>query len=218
MRRSLYDLLYRVGAPWDGPPRANLVRLVETGLITPARLSPGRAIDLGCGTGANVRYLADHGFEAVGVDYSRVALEIARKRSAVEDTPTSARFIEGDLTADRLSGAEGPFDLILDFGTLDDLDAGGRRAMARLVASLARPGAIFLFWCFWARRSALPRLSISGPSRMVPVIEPGEEADLFGDTFSIERLAEPDASTHTACFLMTRRWPSPSSPRTRETP
>lgn len=212
----MYDLMYRVGAPWDGPPRANLVRLVETGLITPTRLPPGRAIDLGCGTGANVRYLADHGFEAVGVDYSRVALEIARKRAAAEDTPASARFIEGDLTADRLPDVKGPYDLVLDFGTLDDLDAGGRRAMARLVASLARPGAIFLFWCFWADRSALPRFSLSGPSRMVPVIEPGEETDLFGDTFSIERLVEPIESSHTACFLMTRRWPSPSSPRTVE--
>ncbi len=130
--------------------------------------------------------------------------------------PRLPDLIEGDLTADRLPDAEGPFDLVLDFGTLDDLDAGGRRAMARLVASLARPGAIFLFWCFWADGSALPRFSLSGPSRMVPVIEPGEEADLFGDTFSIERLAEPNASSHTACFLMTRRWPSPSSPRTVE--
>jgi len=40
---------------------------------------------------------------------------------------------------------------------------------------------------------------------MIPVIEPGEETALFGDDFSIERLATPDPSTHTACFLMTRR-------------
>ena len=39
----------------------------------------------------------------------------------------------------------------------------------------------------------------------VRVIEPGEETTLFGDDFSIERLATPDPSTHTACFLMTRR-------------
>jgi hypothetical protein len=39
---------------------------------------------------------------------------------------------------------------------------------------------------------------------MIPHIEPGEETALFGDAFSIERLAAPDPSTHTACFLMTR--------------
>jgi hypothetical protein len=40
---------------------------------------------------------------------------------------------------------------------------------------------------------------------MIPVIEPGEETALFGDHVSIERLPTPDRSSHTACFLMTRR-------------
>lgn len=205
MKRTIYDLLYRIGAPWDGPPRPELVSLVESGVLTPARLPPGRAIDLGCGTGANVRYLARHGFEATGVDFSPVALRSARKRAGVEGTYASIRFLEGDLTAAEILGLEGPFDLLVDYGTLDDLDPAGRRAMARLVADLARPGAAFLFWCFWARRSDLPRMSLTGPSRMIPVMEPGEETALFGDAFSIERLATPDPSTHTACFLMTRR-------------
>ena len=86
MRRSLYDLLYRFGAPWDGPPRAELVRLVEAGVLTPARFPPGRALDLGCGTGANLRYLARHGFEATGIDFSRVALRVARERAATESS------------------------------------------------------------------------------------------------------------------------------------
>ena len=205
MRRSLYDLLYRFGAPWDGPPRAELVRLVEGGALTPARLPPGRALDLGCGTGANLRYLARHGFEATGIDFSRVALRVARQRAAAEAPGTVIRFVEGDLTAPAVPGVEGPFDLLVDYGTLDDLDPAGRRAMASLVSSLARPGAVFLLWCFWSRRVDLPRVSFTGPSRMVPVIEPGEEASLFGDAFAIERLVDPDAATHSACFLMTRR-------------
>jgi SAM-dependent methyltransferase len=205
MRRSLYDLLYRVGAPWDGQPRAELVQLVERGTLTPARFPPGRALDLGCGTGANLRYLARHGFEATGVDFSRVALRVARQRAAAERPGNSIRFVEGDLTATAIPGVEGPFDLLIDYGTLDDLDPDGRLAMAHLVARLARPGAVFLFWCFWAWRTDLPRVSLSGPSRMVPVIEPGEEVSLFGDAFAIERLPEPDPATRTACFLMTRQ-------------
>jgi hypothetical protein len=112
--------------------------------------------------------------------------------------------VEGDLTATAIAGAEGPFDLLIDFGTLDDLDPDGRLAMARLVARLARPGAAFVFWCFWARRTDLPRFSLTGPSRMIPVIEPGEEERLFGDSFTIERLPEPQPASHSACFLMTR--------------
>jgi len=204
MRRSLYDLLYRVGAPWDGPPRAELVRLVEGGALTPARFPPGRALDLGCGTGANLRYLARHGFEATGIDFSRVALRVARQRAAAEAPGNVFRFVEGDLTAPKIEGVEGPFDLLIDYGTLDDLDPAGRRAMASLIAGLARPGAAFLLWCFWARPTDLPRFSLTGPSRMTPVIEPGEEASLFGDAFSIERLPDPDPVTHSACFLMTR--------------
>ena len=205
MRRSVYDLLYRFGAPWDGPPRAELVRLVEAGILTPARFPPGRALDLGCGTGANLRYLARHGFEATGIDFSPVALRVARERAAAEAPGHAIRFVEGDLTAPRIPGVEGLFDVLIDYGTLDDLDPAGRNAMASLVASLARPGAAFLFWCFWARRADLPRFSLTGPSRMVPVIEPGEEERLFGDAFTIERLPEPDPRSHSACFLMTRR-------------
>lgn len=205
MRRSVYDLLYRLGAPWDGPPRAELVRLVEGGVLTPSRFPPGRALDLGCGTGANLRYLASHGFEATGIDYSRVALGIARQRALAETAGGVVRLVEGDLTAPQIPEVEGPFDLLLDFGTLDDLDPAGRRAMARLIAELARPGAAFVFWCFWARPRDLPRVSLTGPSRMIPVIEPGEEASLFGAAFTIERLNEPDPATHSACFLMTRR-------------
>jgi hypothetical protein len=48
-------------------------------------------------------------------------------------------------------------------------------------------------------------MSLTGPSRMVPVMEPGEETALFGHDFSIEQLSTPAPSTHTACFLMTRR-------------
>jgi SAM-dependent methyltransferase len=205
MKRAVYDVMYRVGAPWDGPARSELVGLVERGVLTPARLAPGRAIDLGCGTGANVRYLARHGFEATGVDFSPVALRLAQKRAAEEGVAGSVCFVAGDLTANEIPGIDGQFDLLVDYGTLDDLDAAGRRAMAGLIARLARPGAAFLFWCFRARRADLPRISFSGPSRMTPVIEPGEETALFGDAFSIERLPSPDPATHTACFLMTRR-------------
>lgn len=48
-------------------------------------------------------------------------------------------------------------------------------------------------------------MSLTGPSRMIPVMEPGEETVLFGNDFSIEQLSTPAKSTHTACFLMIRR-------------
>ena len=84
-----------------------------------------------------------------------------RKRARAEGAHGSIRFREGDLTAAEIPGVEGAFDLLVDHGTLDDLDPAGRLAMAGLVANLARPGAAFHFWCFWARRSDLPRMSLT---------------------------------------------------------
>jgi SAM-dependent methyltransferase len=198
MRRWMYDAMYRVWAPWDAVGvRDDLRSLLESGGVTAA--SHRQVVDLGCGTGANAVFLAEHGFEVVGVDFSPVALAKAEARAA--QAGVACRFVAGDLTAD-LSGLGGPFDLALDFGTLDDLAPDGRRAMADNVRRLTRSGSLFLFWCFYADPADLPRFSVTGPSRAVPVIRPGEEQDLFGDAFAIEELSRGD---RTACFLLTRR-------------
>jgi SAM-dependent methyltransferase len=197
VKRWAYDLMYRTWAPWDAVGvREDLREVLDSGRVTPQ--SHPRAIDLGCGTGANAVYLAEHGFEVIGVDYSAVALAKAEARAA--KAGVECRFVAADLTADL--PVEGPFDLVLDFGTLDDLAPDGRRAMAANIARLTTAGAIFLFWCFYADPAALPRFSVTGPSRAVPVIRPGEEQDLFDDAFTIELLSRAD---RTACFLLTRR-------------
>jgi len=75
-----YRLLYRLGiTPWDHdqvPPE--LVELVEG----PAALRPGGALDLGCGTGAEAIYLAQHGWGVTGIDFVGPALEAARREAA----------------------------------------------------------------------------------------------------------------------------------------
>src|SRR5713101_9010568 len=142
--------MYRFGAPWEIGPREELVGLVESGALTPEALPPGRAIDLGCGSGANSVFLAEHGFETVGVDFSRKALEKARRLAGERGVTGRARFVEGDLTATSIPGVEGPFDLLVDYGTLDDLRGDKRRAMAATAKRLSRPGGKFLLWCFYA--------------------------------------------------------------------
>jgi SAM-dependent methyltransferase len=199
MKAWAYDLMYRSWAPWDAVGvRSELRDLVESRRISAA--SHPRALDLGCGTGANVVYLAQQGFDSTGVDFSHVALAKARARAAKADV--SCRFVHGDLTASTIDGVDGPFDFVLDFGTLDDLGPEGRRAMASTVRRLTAPGSVFLFWCFFADPAALPRFSFTGPSRAVPVVRPGEERELFGADFDIEPLAR---TARTASFLLTRR-------------
>jgi SAM-dependent methyltransferase len=45
-----------------------------------AGLPPGRALDLGCGAGRSGVWLAEHGWQVTGVDFSDVALGLARQR------------------------------------------------------------------------------------------------------------------------------------------
>ncbi len=60
-------------------------------------LSPGRALDLACGAGRNAVWLAEHGWEVVGADFSGVALENARRLAA--DRGVEVEWIEADLRA-----------------------------------------------------------------------------------------------------------------------
>ncbi len=207
--RWTYDLLYRIGAArrshgWDKGLGPELEDLVESGRLTPSTLPPGRALDLGCGTGANVLFLADHGFNAVGVDFSRVAVERAKQEAHRRGLAERARFVVGDVTAERIPGADGPFDLVVAYNTLQDLRGPARPAMAATIRRLCRPGSVVVLWCYYGSRRELPLVSYRGPSRLAPfVVTPGEEVALFGTDFDIERLDDASLRSGTACFVLT---------------
>jgi SAM-dependent methyltransferase len=210
--RWAYNILYRLGAArlqrgWDKGAGPELVELVESGRITPPdRPGPPRAVDLGCGTGANVLFLAERGWDAVGVDFSSAAISRARQAAAALGLADQARFLVGDVSAPRLDGVEGPFDLVAVYNTLQDLLGPDRKGLAALVRNLTEPGSFALVWCYYESLSDLPRFTFNGPSRMFPfVVEPGEEENLFGENFAIERLPRPSPESGKACFLMTRR-------------
>ena len=87
--RSVADVAYRLGLgprPSDVPDH-RLVELVEG----PNRLAPGRALDLGCGTGRNAMYLGRHGWETAGVEMSGYAVEVARQKAAAQ--AVTVRFV-----------------------------------------------------------------------------------------------------------------------------
>lgn len=103
--RWFYEVTYRhFRAPWDVGPRQELVELVTEGALTPCR-----AIDLGCGTGANAIFLAQHGFEVTGVDFATAGIEKATRAAA--DAGARVDFVVDDLTD--LRRTRGPFDFLL---------------------------------------------------------------------------------------------------------
>ena len=70
---------------WSGNPNPQLVAEVEG-------LTPGRALDVGCGEGADAIWLARHGWDVTGTDISSVALERAARHAADIDAAVSARI------------------------------------------------------------------------------------------------------------------------------
>jgi SAM-dependent methyltransferase len=174
----LYSWGYRhFRAPWDGGgPRSELVELVESG-----RIPPCRAIDLGSGTGWNVVFLAQYGFQAMGVDFAPGAIELGRTRARAAGV--TATFVEVDLT--NLQHVAGPFDSLVDYGTLDVLPPRGRDLYVQNILPLTRLGSLFLLYCFeWPAHWW---------ERLLPftwgALDPGEAERCFGGNFEIERIA-----------------------------
>jgi SAM-dependent methyltransferase len=208
--RWAYNVLYWTGAArrrlgWDKGAGPELVDLLSSGRLTPEGLPSNRAVDLGCGTGENVLLLAERGFDATGVDFSSVAVAKAQEAAAARGLARRARFLVGDVTAPSIDGLMGPFGLVVAYNTLQDLTGRARTSMAATIHRLTDHGSAVVLWCYYAEPSELPPLSFRGPSRLFPfVVTPGEEQELFGEAFTIERLARPLPESRTACFLMVR--------------
>lgn len=138
-----YATAYRLGIiPWEKAGRQDQPTLEHLLDQEEAARPDGlkRAIDLGCGRGANTKLLVDRGWDAIGVDNVRQAVDVAVRRNGLDD----ARFVIGDVRHLVHSGVGSGFDLFLDVGCFQSLDDAGRTLMAAGVTELAKPDATVL--------------------------------------------------------------------------
>ncbi len=117
----------RDGAMWSGRPNGRLVAEV-------ADLTPGRALDVGCGEGADAMWLARLGWTVTAIDISDLA--VRRAREAAELAGVAVEWFCGDALRTRFPARS--FDLVsMQYPALPK--AAGE-ACVRTLLDTVRPG------------------------------------------------------------------------------
>lgn len=134
MDREAWNQRYRAEAlVWGTEPNRFVAEVL--GEREPA----GRALDLGCGEGRNGIWLAKRGWSVIGVDYSEVAIERARRLAAAEGV--EVEWVCADVTS--YETAPGLFALVF-VSYLQVRKEARRIVLQRAAAALAPGGELFM--------------------------------------------------------------------------
>jgi len=138
-RRLLFQYWYFNQPPWD------------TGISPPELLEfiknhqPGRALDIGCGTGTNIITLAKSGWHVTGIDFAPRAIKLARQK--IKNAGIQATVAINDAT--KLNGITGPFDLALDLGCFHGITKDGQAKYLEQLDRVLAPNGFWLVYGFF---------------------------------------------------------------------
>ncbi|MFE5813405.1 class I SAM-dependent methyltransferase [Streptomyces sp. NPDC056479] len=141
---EFWEARYRDGGRlWSGRPNALLVREVDD-------FGPGRALDLGCGEGADAVWLASRGWRVTGADISHTALERAARHAAeagVSDRTAWERHVLGETFP------EGSFDLVNAQFLQSPVELDQQRVLRQAADAVAPGGTLLIVmhagWPSW---------------------------------------------------------------------
>lgn len=145
LRRSRWGFEWRYlrgRTPWDTnitPPEVMEFLSEHT---------PGRALDLGCGTGTNAITLAKRGWDVTGVDFSGKAIRKAKDKAKAAGL--EIRLIQADVTD--LSMLRDPYDYVLDIGCLSGIPQKAREKYASEVIRLLKSGGWYMLYAWLPRK------------------------------------------------------------------
>jgi SAM-dependent methyltransferase len=195
-----WDARYREqeGAKWSGRPNGRLVVEVEG-------LTPGRALDVGCGEGADAIWLARRGWTVTAVDVSEVA--VGRARGAADVAGAEVDWIGGDIL--QLTLPADSFDLVsMQYPALPK--ASGEGALRTLLHTV-RPGGVLLAVFHDLDEEHRQHMKARG-------VDPADYVDaddlrrhLVGDDFTVEldtvepRIDPPPGNPHIADVVLRAR-------------
>jgi len=137
-RRILFQYWYFHKPPWDtgiSPPE--LLEFIQTH-------NPGRAIDIGCGTGTNVVTLVNAGWKVTGVDFAPRAIKIARQK--LSQAGVRATLLIRDVT--KLQGSNEQFDLAFDLGCFHGIPQDKKPKYLEGLDQILAPNGFWLMYGF----------------------------------------------------------------------
>lgn len=137
-----WDQSYAAGElPWDtGEPEPQLVDFVTSGGVRPAR-----TLEIGAGTGTNSIWLAERGFEVLGVDVAQHAVERATAKLKGRALPCRFAALDFLAGAPATDTFDVPFEFVFDRGCFHVFDESEERAQfAERVAAALAPGGLWL--------------------------------------------------------------------------
>jgi len=185
-----WNLPYAIYASWniEEPPK-ELIELVEGGCVEPCR-----ALEVGCGMGNYIIYLASKGFDGVGIDVSHVAIRRAKAKAAKRNV--NCRFYVLDfLDLKAISSVmKGFFDLVMDHCCFHTISKQDRRLYLSSLKSLTHPGSLYLLWEFHPGSST--------PFRQL-IVDPQDVEALFSHDFKI--LEQRIATREYMLYIMERK-------------
>ena len=144
--RQLQEMFYKKARtpkdlPWHrDAPDGSILEVVES------RPTPGKALDLGCGSGVFSVWLAKKGYEVTGVDFIPRAIQWSRERASAEGV--QVHWVNADLLA---WTGPGQFDVIVDSGCLHSLIGGDVRRYKEQLLRWLVPGGDYVLGHFGKR-------------------------------------------------------------------
>jgi len=188
--------------PWDtGDPEPLLVEFVTSGGV-----APGSTLEIGAGTGTNSIWMAERGFDVLGLDVAPLAIE--RAQGKIDGRDLRCRFAVWDILAELPPG--GPFQFVFDRGCFHVFDeADERERFAARVAAALAPGGVWL--------SLIG--STEGPPRELgmPRRSAREVAAAIEPAMEIVELRSTEFGDHhaNAWFCLSRKRTMPAQPSSR---
>ena len=158
MGTANFESAYKGKPPWDiDRPQREYIQLEEAGEIV------GSVLDVGCGTGENALFLAVHGHEVWGIDFTLAAIQKAHEKAARRHLTTT--FLE--LNVFELHTLGRTFDTVIDSGLFHTFSDKERPLFVDNLAAVIRRGGTYFMLCL---SEFTPKLDYSNLNDFIPDI------------------------------------------------